>query len=83
MRKIPMRKCVITNERYPKNELIRIVKTPEGTVVVDVTGKQNGHGAYLKKDSEVIALARKKKTLDRVLETEVPAEIYDELEKLI
>ena len=83
MRKIPMRKCVITNERFPKNELIRVVKTPEGEIQIDPTGKKNGHGAYLKKDAEVIALARKKKTLDRVLETAVPAEIYDELEKMI
>ena len=83
MRKIPMRKCVITNERFPKNELIRVVKTPEGEVQIDPTGKKNGHGAYLKKDLEVIAMARKKKTLDRVLETVVPAEIYDELEKMI
>jgi len=83
MRKIPMRKCVITNERFPKNELIRVVKTPEGEVQIDPTGKKNGHGAYLKKDMEVIAMARKKKTLDRVLETVVGAEIYDELEKMI
>ena len=83
MRKIPMRKCVITNERFPKNELIRVVKTPEGEIQIDPTGKKNGHGAYLKKDLEVIAMARKKKTLDRVLETAVPAEIYDELEKMI
>ena len=83
MRKIPMRKCVITNERFPKNELIRVVKTPEGEVQIDPTGKKNGHGAYLKKGLEVIAMARKKKTLDRVLETVVGAEIYDELEKMI
>ena len=83
MRKIPMRKCVITNERFPKNELIRVVKTPEGEVQIDPTGKKNGHGAYLKKDMEVIAMARKKKTLDRVLETAVAPEIYDELEKMI
>ena len=47
MRKIPMRKCVITNERFPKNELIRVVRTPEGEIVVDPTGRKNGHGAYL------------------------------------
>ena len=63
MRKIPMRKCVVTNEHYPKKELIRIVRTPEGTVEVDTTGKKNGHGAYLKPDREVIDTARKKKVL--------------------
>lgn len=83
MRKIPLRKCVITNERFPKKELIRVVKTPEGEIVVDPTGKKNGHGAYLKMDSEVIALARKKKALNRHLEAEVPDHIYDELENLL
>ena len=83
MRKIPMRKCVVTNERYPKNELIRVVRTPENEIVVDLTGKKNGHGAYLRKDAEVIATARKKKILNRILETEIPDEVYDELAKLI
>ncbi len=83
MRKIPMRKCVVTNERFPKNELIRIVKTPEGEVVVDPTGKKNGHGAYLKKDREVLETARKKKLLSRYLETEIPDSVYEELEKYI
>ena len=83
MRKIPMRKCVITNERFPKNELIRVVRTPEGEIVVDPTGKKNGHGAYLRKDLEVIATARKKKILNRILETEIPDSVYDELERMI
>ncbi len=83
MRKIPMRKCVVTNERFPKNELIRIVKTPEGEVVVDPTGKKNGHGAYLKKDKAVFETARKKKMLDKYLETTVPDSIYEELEQLV
>jgi predicted RNA-binding protein YlxR (DUF448 family) len=78
-----MRKCVITNERFPKNELIRVVRTPEGEIVVDPTGRKNGHGAYLRKDPEVIATARKKKTLNRILETEIPDSVYDELEKMI
>ena len=81
MRKIPMRKCVVTNERFPKNELIRIVKTPVGEVVVDPTGKKNGHGAYLKKDRAVLETARKKKLLSRYLETEIPDSVYEELEK--
>ncbi|MBQ4252789.1 MAG: YlxR family protein [Erysipelotrichaceae bacterium] len=83
MRKIPMRKCVVTNERFPKKELIRIVRTPEGEIVVDTTGKKNGHGAYLKLDREVIETARKKKVLNKHLEAEVPAEIYDQLIELI
>ena len=83
MRKIPMRKCIVTNERFPKKELIRVVKTPEGNVVVDPTGRQNGHGAYLKIDADVFLLARKKKLLNRYLETDVDDSIYDELDKLI
>lgn len=78
-----MRKCVITNERLPKKELIRVVRTPENTVIVDLTGKQNGHGAYLKKDAAVFQLAREKKLLDRHLEISVPMEVYDQLDSLI
>ena len=83
MKKIPMRRCVASNEMLPKNELIRIVKTPIGEVVVDITGKLNGHGAYLKKSMEIIKIAQKKKILDRALETSVPDSVYADLEKLI
>lgn len=83
MKKIPMRRCVASNEMLPKNELIRIVKTPTGEVIVDVTGKLNGHGAYLKKNIETIKLAQKKKILDRALETAIPDSVYTDLEKLI
>lgn len=78
-RKIPMRTCVITKEKFPKGELIRVVRTPEGTVVIDTTGRTNGHGAYLKKDKEVILKAQKTKVLDRYLETSIPSNIFDEL----
>ena len=83
MKKIPMRKCVITNERLTKKELIRIVRTPENEVVIDLTGKKNGHGAYLKKSKEVFDTARTKKLLDKYLECEVNQQIYDELDKLL
>ncbi len=83
MKKVPMRKCVITNERLPKKELIRVVKTPQGEVVVDTTGKVNGHGAYLKKDAEVFQLARKNNALAKFLETEIPSSVYDELDALV
>ena len=82
-RKIPMRTCVVTREKYPKNELIRIVRTPEGNVLVDKSGKQNGKGAYLKLDETVINKARQSKVLDRTLETVVPGNIYEELLGLI
>lgn len=78
-KKIPLRTCVITKEKCPKIELIRVVRTPEGNVIVDLTGKANGRGAYLKKDLDVINKAQKSKQLNRHLETEVNDSIYDEL----
>lgn len=82
-KKIPLRKCVITGEQHPKGEMFRVVRTPEGDVVIDLTGKVRGHGAYVSKDKKVIEMARKKKTLNRALEIEVPEKVYDELiEKL-
>ena len=80
-RKIPMRKCVITGEKKPKKELIRIVRGTDGEVSVDTTGKKNGRGVYLHLTEEVVALARKKNVLSRQLEVEVPESIYEELAK--
>ena len=83
VKKIPMRSCVITKEKLPKGELVRVVKTVDNTVVVDLTGKVNGRGAYLKKDKEVFEKARKTKILERHLETSINDSVYDELDKLI
>ncbi len=83
VKKIPMRSCVITKEKLPKGELVRVVKTTDNTVVVDLTGKLNGRGAYLKKDKEVFEKARKTKILERHLETSINDSVYDELDKLI
>ena len=83
IRKIPMRMCVVTREKLPKSELIRVVKTTEGKVIIDESGKANGRGAYVKKDKEVFLKARKHKILDRQLEAIVPLEIFDELNNLI
>lgn len=83
MKKIPMRMCVVTRERYQKQDLIRVVKDKYDNVFVDTTGKQNGKGAYIKKDISVLKKAKDNKILDRVLETNISNEIYDELEKII
>ena len=83
MKKIPMRSCVVTNEKLPKKELIRVVRTPEGNVIVDETGKANGRGAYLKKSIETFEKAKKSKILNKKLEVEVPDSIYDELKMLV
>ena len=82
MRKIPMRKCVATGESLPKKELIRIVRTPDGNVEIDETGKKNGRGAYLKRSIEALEVEKKKKALARSLECEIPQELYEELQKL-
>ncbi len=82
-KKIPLRMCVVTRERFEKRELLRIVRTPEGTITIDTTGKQNGKGAYLKKECEVINKARKNKLLDRTLEVSIPEELYDEMLRTI
>lgn len=78
-----MRSCVITRERLPKQELIRVVRTPEGIVMIDKTGKSNGRGAYLKRDLEVFEKAKKSKALNRHLEVDVPDEIYEELKSFV
>lgn len=82
-KKIPMRTCVVTKEKFPKMQLIRVVKDNLGNVSVDVTGKSNGRGAYLKKDLAVVEKAKKSKALDRFLEITIPLEIYKELEDII
>ena len=82
-KKIPMRSCVVTKEKLPKMELLRIVKTPEGNIVIDETGKLNGRGAYIKKDLSVLEKAKKSNALGRHLETTISNEIYEELEKII
>ena len=78
-----MRKCVVTQERFPKMELIRVVRTPEGEIVVDPTGKQNGHGAYVSKKAETIELAKKNKALERALESKIDDSVYEELLKYV
>ncbi|MBR3151913.1 MAG: YlxR family protein [Erysipelotrichaceae bacterium] len=83
MKKIPMRRCVATGESCPKKELLRIVRTPEGTVEVDPTGKRNGKGAYLKKDLQALETARKRNALGRALETEISEEVYEAIKKEI
>ncbi|RHM63722.1 MULTISPECIES: RNase P modulator RnpM [Coprobacillaceae] len=79
MRKIPLRKCLATQEQLPKKDLIRIVRNKEGEVFVDPTGKMNGRGAYLKRSQEALDLAKKKKLLERSLQVEIPNEIFEEL----
>ena len=82
-RKIPLRKCIVTGEMLPKKSMIRVVRSKEGEVSVDVTGKKSGRGAYVSKSEEAVNLARKKNILERQLEAKIPDEIYEQLITLI
>lgn len=82
-RKVPLRKCVATGEMKPKKELVRIVRSKEGEVSVDQTGKKSGRGAYLSKDKEAVLLAKKKNILANHLEVSIDDSIYEELLELI
>lgn len=81
-RKIPLRKCVATGEMKSKKELVRVVRSKEGDVSVDLTGKKNGRGAYITLDKESILLAKKKNILSNQLKANVDELIYDELIRL-
>ena len=83
MKKIPLRTCVVTREKLEKKDLIRVVRTPNGTVEIDETGKLNGRGAYLKRDIDVINKAEKNKILNKHLEVEVNKDVFEELKRLI
>ena len=80
-KKIPQRQCMGCRERKAKKELIRVVRTTEGTVMLDFGGKLNGRGAYLCLDPECLKKAQKSKALERSLETPIPQEVYDRLAK--
>ncbi|NQD66796.1 YlxR family protein [Bacillus haikouensis] len=82
-KKIPLRKCVATGEMKPKKEMIRIVRSKEGEVSIDPTGKKSGRGAYLSKDKAVILQAKKKNTLANQLQAKIDDSLYDELISLV
>ncbi|MFK4389685.1 putative RNA-binding protein YlxR (DUF448 family) [Peribacillus frigoritolerans] len=78
-----MRKCVATGEMKPKKELIRIVRSKEGEVSLDPTGKKSGRGAYLTLDRDVIELAKKKNVLANHLSTQIDSSLYEQLLELV
>ncbi len=82
-KKIPLRTCIVTKEKLPKRELLRIVRTPEGNIIIDESGKANGRGAYLKKDLLVFEKAKQTKALNRQLEVEVPDQIFEDLKNYV
>ena len=82
-KKVPLRSCVITKEQLPKQELLRIVRTPEGEVKADETGKLNGRGAYIKKDVSVLEKSIKSKLLEKRLECTIEDSVYEEIRQII
>lgn len=82
-KKIPLRTCIVTKEKLPKQELIRVVRTPEKEIIIDETLRANGRGAYLKKDLEVFEKAKKTKALNKALEVEVPDTLLEELKNYV
>ena len=82
-KKIPLRQCVGCSERKPKGELIRVVRTPEGEIVLDKTGRKNGRGVYVCSNVKCFNKARKNGRISTHLEAEIPEEIFVSLEKEI
>ena len=82
-RKIPMRQCLGCNAHRPKKELIRVVRTPEGAIVLDLVGKKSGRGAYICPEKNCFVKARKSKRIENVLECKISEDIYDEMEKAL
>lgn len=82
-RKVPMRSCVVSHEKLPKSELIRVVNNAEKGVIVDLSGHINGRGAYIKRDINVLEQAIKSKALEKHLEAKIDDSIYEELRVII
>lgn len=78
-RKVPLRKCVVTNEMHAKQDLIRLVRTKDGEVFVDATGKKNGRGAYLTINRDVFNKAKAEHTLEKIFQVDIADTVYDEL----
>ena len=76
-----MRQCMGCNQHKPKQELLRVVRDPEGNISLDFTGKKSGRGAYLCFDVACLKKARKSKRIDRVLDCEIPSDVYDAMEE--
>ncbi|MBQ8433009.1 MAG: YlxR family protein [Clostridia bacterium] len=81
VRKIPMRQCMGCNEHKPKIELLRVVRSPEGEISLDFTGKKSGRGAYLCRDIKCLRRARKSRRIDKNLDCSIPEEVYDQMEQ--
>ena len=83
MKRIPLRKCLGCGESKPKNELMRIVRSPDGAISLDLTGKKSGRGAYICRGRSCFVKARKSRRADRCLEVSIPDAVYDLMEREI
>ncbi|MFC4320142.1 RNase P modulator RnpM [Litchfieldia salsa] len=81
-KKIPLRKCIASGDMRPKKELVRIVRSKEGEVSIDLTGKKSGRGAYISLDKDLILLAKKKNILANHLKVKIDDSLYEELLQL-
>lgn len=81
MKKVPMRQCVGCRNMVSKREMIRVIRTAEGSILLDATGKKNGRGAYICNSKECLEKAIKSKSLERSLKASIPSEIYDSLKE--
>lgn len=80
-RKIPMRMCLGCSEMKPKKELVRVVKSPEGEISIDLTGKKSGRGAYICRNAECLKLARKARKLEKSFSCRIEEAVYDRMEE--
>ncbi len=80
-RKIPLRKCTGCGEMKPKKELVRVVKTPNDEVLIDLTGRVNGRGAYICPNAACLKIARKSKRIEKSFQMQIPDEVYDKMEE--
>jgi len=83
VKQVPLRRCLVSGETLPKKDMLRIVKTPEGALKVDPTGKLNGHGGYIKKDVAVLEIAIKKHILEKTFAMAVAPELYEEIRRYL
>ncbi len=81
VKKIPMRMCLGCGEMKPKKELIRAVKSPEGDISIDLTGKKSGRGAYICRSTECFRKARKARKFEKNFSCMISEEVYDSMEK--
>ena len=83
VKKLPVRRCVGCGEHLPKNTLVRVLRTPEGEIILDLSGKKSGRGAYICKKASCLKKARKSRRIEASLECSIPETVYDRMEEEI